>query len=214
MRHRYPTCLTIPNARCASASPAALPASPRRLVRQSSTSGNRRSRHRRRLGWWRHGLSSVAMAHVGFMTKLPWMLASGRTTHLLERWRARPILDLITRTRCRPSPASPQIALLLNLPDITEHDFDHVKAIASVELRLPRRSLRRPVGSSAPRTRFATARPRAAASGSAPPSTPTTTRRCTRSADLARGSRPTSAMRTALRCPMARSANSGSPHRQ
>ena len=35
-----------------------------------------------------HGLSSVAMAHVGFMTKLPWMLASGRTTHLLERWRA------------------------------------------------------------------------------------------------------------------------------
>ncbi|MEC7672378.1 MAG: AMP-binding protein [Actinomycetota bacterium] len=77
-----------------------------------------------------HGLSSVAMAHVGFMTKLPWMLASGRTTHLLERWRARPILDLITRYQMPAiTGVAPQIALLLNLPDIAEHDFDHVKAI-------------------------------------------------------------------------------------
>jgi acyl-CoA synthetase (AMP-forming)/AMP-acid ligase II len=75
-----------------------------------------------------HGLSSVAMAHVGFMTKLPWMLASGRTTHLLERWRARPILDLITQYQMPAiTGVAPQIALLLNLPDIAEHDFDHVK---------------------------------------------------------------------------------------
>jgi len=79
-----------------------------------------------------HGLSSVAMAHVGFMTKLPWMLASGRTTHLLERWRARPILDLITRYQMPAiTGVAPQIALLLNLPDIAEHDFDHVKAIVA-----------------------------------------------------------------------------------
>ena len=79
-----------------------------------------------------HGLSSVAMAHVGFMTKLPWMLASGRTTHLLERWRARPILDLITRYQMPAiTGVAPQIALLLNLPDIAEHDFGHVKAIVA-----------------------------------------------------------------------------------
>ena len=79
-----------------------------------------------------HGLSSVAMAHVGFMTKLPWMLASGRTTHLLERWQARPVLDLITRHKMAAvTGVAPQIALLLALPDITEHDFAHVKAIVA-----------------------------------------------------------------------------------
>ncbi len=79
-----------------------------------------------------HGLSSVAMAHVGFMTKLPWMLASGRTTHLLERWQARPVLDLITRHKMAAvTGVAPQIALLLALPDITEHDFEHVKAIVA-----------------------------------------------------------------------------------
>ena len=77
-----------------------------------------------------HGISAVQMAHVGFMTKLPWMIATGRTTHLLERWRARPILDLITRYRMPAvTGVAPQIALLLNLPDIEDHDFDHVKAI-------------------------------------------------------------------------------------
>ena len=77
-----------------------------------------------------HGLSSVAMAHVGFMTKLPWMLATGRTTHLLERWRAQPVMDLITRYRMPAvTGVAPQIALLLALPDLEAHDFDHVKAI-------------------------------------------------------------------------------------
>ncbi|MEM9465824.1 MAG: class I adenylate-forming enzyme family protein [Actinomycetota bacterium] len=77
-----------------------------------------------------HGISAVQMAHVGFMTKLPWMIATGRTTHLLERWRARPILDLITRHRMPAvTGVAPQIALLLNLPDIGDHDFEHVKAI-------------------------------------------------------------------------------------
>ena len=88
----------------------------RRLVRQSSASGNRRSDTGGAWGGGGHGLSSVAMAHVGFMTKLPWMLASGRTTHLLERWRARPILDLITQYQMPAiTGVAPQIALL-NLP--------------------------------------------------------------------------------------------------
>jgi len=77
-----------------------------------------------------HGLSSTEFAHVGFMTKLPWMLAGGRTTHLLRRWRADAVLDLIVRYRMPAvTGVAPQIALLLQLPDIDEHDFDHVKAI-------------------------------------------------------------------------------------
>ena len=138
-RFRVPDAASIPD----------LPADPERPVCICFTSG---STGQPRGGWYAnrqlqaiadldtggawggggHGLSSVAMAHVGFMTKLPWMLASGRTTHLLERWRARPILDLITRYQMPAiTGVAPQIALLLNLPDIAEHDFDHVKAIVA-----------------------------------------------------------------------------------
>lgn len=77
-----------------------------------------------------HGLSSTQFAHVGFMTKLPWMMATGRTTHLLDRWRADAVLDLIVRHKMPAvTGVAPQITLLLQLPDITDHDFDHVKAI-------------------------------------------------------------------------------------
>lgn len=77
-----------------------------------------------------HGLSSTQFAHVGFMTKLPWMIATGRTTHLLDRWRADAVLDLIVRHRMPAvTGVAPQIALLLQLPQITDHDFDHVQAI-------------------------------------------------------------------------------------
>lgn len=77
-----------------------------------------------------HGLSSTQFAHVGFMTKLPWMIATGRTTHLLDRWRADAVLDLIVRHEMPAvTGVAPQIALLLQLPGIADHDFDHVKAI-------------------------------------------------------------------------------------
>lgn len=40
---------------------------------------------------------STQFAHVGFTTKLPWYLRLGTTTHLLERWRAADVLDLVER---------------------------------------------------------------------------------------------------------------------
>ena len=77
-----------------------------------------------------HGISSTALAHVGFMTKLGWMLASGRTTHLLKRWSAGPVLELISRRRMRALTAvAPQIALMLRHPSIETLDFSAVEAI-------------------------------------------------------------------------------------
>lgn len=77
-----------------------------------------------------HGLSPTQFAHVGFMTKLPWLLAGGRTTHLLDRWSAGPVLDLISRHRI-PAVAgvAPQIALMLRHPKFDQLDFSCVKAI-------------------------------------------------------------------------------------
>ncbi len=77
-----------------------------------------------------HGISSTALAHVGFMTKLGWMLASGRTTHLLKRWSAGPVLELIAGLRMRAVTAvAPQIALMLRHPSIETLDFSAVEAI-------------------------------------------------------------------------------------
>ncbi len=77
-----------------------------------------------------HALSPTSMAHVGFMTKLPWLLASGRTTHLLERWSAGPVLDLIARHRMSAvTGVAPQIALLVGHPDAGRLDFSAVRAI-------------------------------------------------------------------------------------
>jgi len=79
-----------------------------------------------------HGLSSTQFAHVGFMTKLPWMIATGRTTHLLDRWRADAVLELILRHEMPAvTGVAPQIALLLQHPEIDRHDFHHVKAIVA-----------------------------------------------------------------------------------
>jgi acyl-CoA synthetase (AMP-forming)/AMP-acid ligase II len=72
------------------------------------------------------------MAHVGFMTKLPWMLAGGRTTHLLDRWSAGAVLDLIERHQMAAvTGVAPQIALMVNHPSVPDRNFDHVKAIVA-----------------------------------------------------------------------------------
>ncbi|MYI57148.1 MAG: acyl--CoA ligase [Acidimicrobiaceae bacterium] len=77
-----------------------------------------------------HGISSTQFAHVGFMTKLPWLLASGRTTHLLKRWSAGPVLDLIAQHRMPAvTGVAPQIALMLAHPQVDELDFSSVQAI-------------------------------------------------------------------------------------
>ncbi|MEM7284926.1 MAG: class I adenylate-forming enzyme family protein [Actinomycetota bacterium] len=79
-----------------------------------------------------HRYASTEFAHVGVMTKLPWLLASGGTTHLLKKWRAEPILELIDRYRMGAVAAiAPQVALMLRVPDLDRFDFDCVKAIVT-----------------------------------------------------------------------------------
>ncbi len=79
-----------------------------------------------------HGISATQFAHVGFMTKLPWLLASGRTTHLLDRWSAGPVLRLIAEHRMPAvSGVAPQLALMLQHPLIGELDFSAVQAIVA-----------------------------------------------------------------------------------
>ena len=79
-----------------------------------------------------HGISSTHFAHVGFMTKLPWMLACGRTTHLLERWSAAAALELIARHRMAAvNGVAPQIALMVRHALARELDFSAVQAVVA-----------------------------------------------------------------------------------
>lgn len=79
-----------------------------------------------------HRYASTEFAHVGVMTKLPWLLATGGTTHLLAKWRAEPVLELIDRYRMTSvSAIAPQVALMLRVPDLDRFDFSCVKAIVS-----------------------------------------------------------------------------------
>ncbi len=79
-----------------------------------------------------HGLAATSMAHVGFMTKLPWLLARGQTTHLLGRWSAGPALELTARYRMAAvNGVAPQIALMTRHRLIEELDFSAVKAIVA-----------------------------------------------------------------------------------
>ncbi len=79
-----------------------------------------------------HGISSTHFAHVGFMTKLPWMLACGRTTHLLERWSAGASLELVARHRMAAvNGVAPQIALMVRHELSRELDFSAVRAVVA-----------------------------------------------------------------------------------
>ena len=79
-----------------------------------------------------HRIAPTEFAHIGIMTKLPWMLATGGTTHLLAKWRAEPILRLVHQHRINAiSGVAPQIALMLQVPDLDRFDFDCVKAIVA-----------------------------------------------------------------------------------
>ena len=79
-----------------------------------------------------HGLSSTHFAHVGFMTKLDWILACGRTTHLLERWSAGAALELIARHRMTAvNGVAPQIALMVRHPSADVLDFSAVRAVVA-----------------------------------------------------------------------------------
>lgn len=79
-----------------------------------------------------HGISSTQFAHVAFMTKLPWMLACGRTTHLLERWSAGAGLELTARHRMAAViGVAPQIALMVRHPSSEALDFSAVQAVVA-----------------------------------------------------------------------------------
>jgi acyl-CoA synthetase (AMP-forming)/AMP-acid ligase II len=74
-------------------------------------------------------LAGTQFAHVGFMTKLPWYLRMGTTTHVLGRWRAADALASIVEHRI-PSigGVAPQMALLLR-EDLEAHDLSCVQTI-------------------------------------------------------------------------------------
>ncbi len=79
-----------------------------------------------------HRYASTEFAHVGVMTKLPWLLASGGTTHLLEKWRAEAVLELIDHYRMPAVAAiAPQVALMLRVADLDRFDFSCVQAIVT-----------------------------------------------------------------------------------
>ena len=67
-------------------------------------------------------LAGTQFAHVGFMTKLPWYLRLGTTTHILSRWRAADALACIAEHRIASiGGVAPQIALLLR-EDVEAYD--------------------------------------------------------------------------------------------
>ena len=79
-----------------------------------------------------HRYSSTEFAHVGVMTKLPWLLATAGTTHLIQKWNAREILQLIHEYKMSSvSAIAPQIALMLKQDGIQDLDFSSVKAIVT-----------------------------------------------------------------------------------
>ena len=79
-----------------------------------------------------HSISSTHFAHVAFMTKLPWMLACGQTTHLFERWSACEALELTARHRMTAvAGVAPQIALMVRHPSATRLDFSAVRAVVA-----------------------------------------------------------------------------------
>jgi len=77
-----------------------------------------------------HLVAGTAFAHVGVMTKLPWQFASGATSHVMDRWDAGRLLDLVERHRLPAvNGVASQIALLLRHPGFDDHDLSSVRAI-------------------------------------------------------------------------------------
>ncbi len=74
-------------------------------------------------------LASTQFAHVGFMTKLPWYLRTGATTHVLSRWRAADTLACVAEHRVSTLGAvAPQVALLLR-EDLDAYDLTSLQAL-------------------------------------------------------------------------------------
>jgi acyl-CoA synthetase (AMP-forming)/AMP-acid ligase II len=77
-----------------------------------------------------HSVSATQWAHVGGMTKIPWMLSGGGTTHLMRKWHAQTVIEYTARYRMPALNAGPsQVALILRVPDLESYDLSCVKAI-------------------------------------------------------------------------------------
>src|SRR4051812_13886810 len=74
--------------------------------------------------------SGTSFAHLGFMTKFPGNLRRGGTTFIMERWHARPALELLERERMTTVAGVPtQLALMLRDPDFDTFDLESVQYI-------------------------------------------------------------------------------------
>jgi acyl-CoA synthetase (AMP-forming)/AMP-acid ligase II len=75
-------------------------------------------------------MSGTSFAHLGFMTKLPGNLQRGGTTFIMERWHARPALELMAREKMTSVAGVPtQLALMLREPDFDAFDLASVQYI-------------------------------------------------------------------------------------
>ncbi len=75
-------------------------------------------------------LVATQLAHVGFMTKLPWYLRAGCQMHLLERWRPSDVLRVVSEQKMTSvGGVAPQLALLLAEPDFDSYDLSNVQTI-------------------------------------------------------------------------------------
>jgi acyl-CoA synthetase (AMP-forming)/AMP-acid ligase II len=76
--------------------------------------------------------SGTSFAHLGFMTKLAGNLRRGGTTFIMERWRARPALELLARERMTTVAGVPtQLALMLRDPQFDDFDLSSVQYIVA-----------------------------------------------------------------------------------
>jgi acyl-CoA synthetase (AMP-forming)/AMP-acid ligase II len=74
--------------------------------------------------------SGTSFAHLGFMTKLAGNLRRGGTTFIMERWRARPALELLASERMTTVAGVPtQLALMLRDPQFDDFDLSSVQYI-------------------------------------------------------------------------------------
>jgi len=74
--------------------------------------------------------SGTSFAHLGFMTKLAGSLRRGGTTFIMERWHARPALELLAREHMTTVAGVPtQLALMLRDPEFDSFDLASVQYI-------------------------------------------------------------------------------------
>lgn len=73
---------------------------------------------------------STQFAHVGLMTKLPWYLRTGTRLHLVNRWRADDVSELVARERMGVIGAvAPQVALMLRSAQMDALDLSAVNLL-------------------------------------------------------------------------------------